>query len=56
MKGHLIDTVFHRGNAVYRRVPRGVHLVRQLLHQPLQPVKLGVAVCSIVEQWQLVQS
>jgi hypothetical protein len=23
-----------------------VHLVRQLLHQRLQPVKLGVAICS----------
>jgi hypothetical protein len=35
VEGHLIDTVFHRGNAVCRRVPGGVHLVRQLLHQHL---------------------
>jgi hypothetical protein len=27
-----------------------------LLHQSFQPVKLSVAVCSIVEQWRLVQS
>jgi hypothetical protein len=29
MEGHLIDTVFDRGNAVCRRVPGGVYLVRQ---------------------------
>jgi hypothetical protein len=40
--------VFHRGNAGCRRVPRGVHLVHQLLHQRFQPVKLSIAVCSIV--------
>jgi hypothetical protein len=27
-----------------------------LLHQPLQPVKLGITVYSVVEQWRLVQS
>jgi hypothetical protein len=27
-----------------------------LLHQRFQPVKLSVAVCSIAEQWRLVQS
>jgi hypothetical protein len=27
-----------------------------LLHQRFQPVKLSVMVCSIVEQWGLVQS
>jgi hypothetical protein len=27
-----------------------------LLHQRLQPVELGVTVCSIAGQWQLVQS
>jgi hypothetical protein len=27
-----------------------------LLHQRLQPVELGVAVCDIAGQWQLVQS
>jgi hypothetical protein len=47
MKGHIIDAVFHRGNAGRRRVPGGIHLVRQLLHQRLQPVKLGVTVCNI---------
>jgi hypothetical protein len=33
---------------VRRRVPGGVHLVRQLLHQHLQLVKLGVAGCKVV--------
>jgi hypothetical protein len=27
-----------------------------LLHQRFQPVKLNVEVCSIAEQWRLVQS
>jgi hypothetical protein len=27
-----------------------------LLHQRFQPVELSVAVCSIAEQWRLVQS
>jgi hypothetical protein len=40
---------FHRGDAVHRRVPGGVHLVSQLLHQDLQLVKLGVAGCNITK-------
>jgi hypothetical protein len=35
---------------VCRRVPGGVHLVRQLLHQHLQPVKLSVTVCNVARQ------
>jgi hypothetical protein len=31
-----------------------MHLVRQLLHQHLQPVKLGVAGCNVAGQWRLV--
>jgi hypothetical protein len=27
-----------------------------LLHQHLQPVQLGITVCSIAKQWRLVQS
>jgi hypothetical protein len=27
-----------------------------LLHQHLQPVKLGVTGCNVARQWQLVQS
>jgi hypothetical protein len=27
-----------------------------LLHQHLQPVELGIAVCNITGQWRLVQS
>jgi hypothetical protein len=27
-----------------------------LLHQHLQPVKLGVAGCNVTKQWRLVQS
>jgi hypothetical protein len=27
-----------------------------LLHQRLQPVKLGVAGCNVTKQWRLVQS
>jgi hypothetical protein len=46
MEGYLVDAVFHRGNAGCRRVPGSVHLVRQLLHQRLQPVELGITVCS----------
>jgi hypothetical protein len=32
VESHLINAVFQRGNAGCRRVPGGVHLVRQLLH------------------------
>jgi hypothetical protein len=46
MEGHLVDAVFHRAKASFRRVPGSVHLVRQLLHQRLQLVELGVTVCS----------
>jgi hypothetical protein len=42
MEGHLVDAVFHRAKAGFRHVLGSVHLVRQLL----QPVELGVAVCS----------
>jgi hypothetical protein len=38
--------VFHRAKASFRRVSGSVHLVRQLLHQRLQPVEIGVAVCN----------
>jgi hypothetical protein len=48
--------VFHRDEAVRRRVSRGVHLVRQLLYQHLQLVKLGVVGCNITKRWRLVQS
>jgi hypothetical protein len=33
----------------FQCVSGSVHLVRQLLHQRLQPVELGVAVCSNYE-------
>jgi hypothetical protein len=56
VESHLIDAVFHRGNAGCRCVPGSVHLVRQLLHQRLPPVELSVAACSNAGQWQLVQS
>jgi hypothetical protein len=46
MEGHLVDAVFHRAKAGFWRVPGSVHLVRQLLHQRLQPVELGVTVCN----------
>jgi hypothetical protein len=46
MEGHLVDTVFHHAKASLRCVSGSVHLVRQHLHQRLQPVELGVAVCS----------
>jgi hypothetical protein len=46
MEGHFVDAVFHRAKASFRCVPGSVHLVRQLLHQRLQPVELGVTVCS----------
>jgi hypothetical protein len=55
VKGHIIDAVFHRGEAVRRRVPGGVHLVGQLLHQHFQVVKLGAAGCKAARQWRLVQ-
>jgi hypothetical protein len=32
VKGHLVDTVFHRAKASFRCVSGSVHLVRQLLH------------------------
>jgi hypothetical protein len=41
-----VDAVFHRAKAGFRCVFGSVHLVRQLLHQRLQPVELGVVVCS----------
>jgi hypothetical protein len=56
VESHLINVVFHCGNAGCRCVPGGVHLVHQLLHQRFQPVKLNVEVYSIAEQWRLVQS
>jgi hypothetical protein len=46
MEGHLVDAVFHRAKAGFRCVPGSIHLVCQLLHQRLQPVELGVAVCT----------
>jgi hypothetical protein len=56
VNSHLVDTVFHRSEAVRRRVSRGVHLFRQLLYQHLQLVKLSVAGCNITKQWRLVES
>jgi hypothetical protein len=46
MEGHLVDAVFHRAKASFRCVSGSVHLVRQLLHQRLQPVEFVVVVCS----------
>jgi hypothetical protein len=45
--GHLVHAVFHRGEALHRRVAGSVHLVRQLLHQHFQLVKFGVAGCKV---------
>jgi hypothetical protein len=41
--GHLVHAVFHRSEALSRRVARSVHLVSHLLYQRFQLVKLGVA-------------
>jgi hypothetical protein len=46
VKGHLVNAIFHRAKASLRSVSGSVHLVRQLLHQRLQPIELGVAICS----------
>jgi hypothetical protein len=46
MKGHLIDAVFHCTKACFRCVSGGVHLVRQLLNQRLQPIELGISICG----------
>jgi hypothetical protein len=46
VEGHLVDAVFHRAKASFRCVSGSVHLVRQLLHQRLQRIELGVAICS----------
>jgi hypothetical protein len=46
MKGHLIDAVFHRAKAGFRRVSGSIHLVRQLLNQ---------LSAEVTEQRQLVQ-
>jgi hypothetical protein len=54
VNSHLVDTVLHCSEAVRRRVSRGIHLVRQLLYQHLQLVKLSVAGCNITKQWRLV--
>jgi hypothetical protein len=45
--GHLVHAVFHRGEALCRRVAGSVHLVSQLLYQHFQLVKLGVAGCEV---------
>jgi hypothetical protein len=45
--GHLVHAVFHRGEALHRRVTESVHLVSQLLHQRCQLVKFGVAGCKV---------
>jgi hypothetical protein len=47
VSSHLVDTVFHRGKALRRRVSTGVHLVSQLLHQHFQLVEFGVAGCKV---------
>jgi hypothetical protein len=54
VEGHFIHAVFHRGEPVRRRVPGGVHLVSQLLHQHFQLVKLGIVGCKVARQWRLV--
>jgi hypothetical protein len=54
VNSHLVDAVFYRGEAVRRRVSRGVHLVHRLLYQYLQLVKLGVTGCKVAMQWRLV--
>jgi hypothetical protein len=46
MEGHLINAVFHHAKASFRCVSGSVHLVRQLLNQRLQPIKLGIAICG----------
>jgi hypothetical protein len=46
VEGHLVNVVFYRAKARFRCVSGSVHLVRQLLHQRLQPVELGFAICS----------
>jgi hypothetical protein len=45
--GYLVYAVFHRGDALHRRVAGSVHLVSQLLHQHFQLVKFGVAGCKV---------
>jgi hypothetical protein len=47
VNGHLVHAVFHRGDALRRRVARSVHLVSQLIHQHFQLVKFGVAGCKM---------
>jgi hypothetical protein len=54
VNSHLVDAIFHCSEAVRRRVSWGIHLVRQLLYQHLQLVKLGVVGCNITKQWRLV--
>jgi hypothetical protein len=54
VNSHLVHAIFYRGEAVRRCVSRSIHFVRQLLHQHLQLVKLGVAGCNITKQWRLV--
>jgi hypothetical protein len=44
MKGHLINTVFHRAKASFRCVSGSIHLVRQLLNQRFQPIELGIVI------------
>jgi hypothetical protein len=54
VNSHFVDAIFYHSEADRRCVSRGIHLVRQLLYQHLQLVKLGVAGCNITRQWRLV--
>jgi hypothetical protein len=54
VNSHLVHAIFYHGEAVCRRVSRGIHFVRQLFHQHLQLVELGVVGCNMTRQWQLV--
>jgi hypothetical protein len=50
VNSHLVHAIFYHGEAVRWCVSRGIHFVRQLLHQHLQLVKLGIAGCNIIKQ------
>ena len=49
MESHLVDAACHRAKASLGYVSLGVHFVRQLIHQRLQPIELVIAFCKITK-------
>jgi hypothetical protein len=56
VEGHLIDTVFHRGNAVRRRVPGAFTLSASCFTSIFSWLSSASRAAKDARQWRLVQS